>query len=140
MWARGTRTTLQSPSGLAGVANQKKGLIQEGDNTFAQYRPDLSSKSVWKLAGARFFVVSESSAGGVVFAASHRYFHAVADPRPSGSGGRGRRLGQRRSRVRGPARLVIADEGLDRRRSRLLANYALSKPLASNAIITAPSA
>src|SRR5712691_5975803 len=74
MWARGTRTTLQSPSGLAGVANQKKGLIQEGDNTFAQYRPDLSSKSVWKLAGARFFVVSESSAGGVVFAASHRYF------------------------------------------------------------------
>ena len=58
---------------LEGIARLKEGLTEAPVNVYASYRADLSRGAPWKVAGARFFVVSvtkgDPRAEGPVFEA-----------------------------------------------------------------------
>ena len=58
---------------LEGIARRKEGLTEAPVNVYASYRADLSRGAPWKVAGARFFVVSvtkgDPRAEGPVFEA-----------------------------------------------------------------------
>ena len=58
---------------LEGIVRRKEGLTEAPVNVYASYRADLSRGAPWKVAGARFFVVSitkgDARAEGPVFEA-----------------------------------------------------------------------
>jgi hypothetical protein len=58
---------------LEGITRRKEGLTEAPVNVYATYRADLSRGAPWKVAGARFFVVSvtkgDPRAEGPVFEA-----------------------------------------------------------------------
>ena len=77
----------QTP-GSGGIAKRREGLIGTPVDVFANYRPDLSRGASWRVAGARFFVVTmtrhDRQTEGVVFQAPDgtRFALRPADTRP----------------------------------------------------------
>jgi hypothetical protein len=72
---------------LRPLGKRKEGFREALTTTLTQYRPDLSGGAVWRVAGARFFVISvtqdERQAVGSVFESSdgERFVVASADSR-----------------------------------------------------------
>jgi len=74
---------------LRRLGKRKEGYREQLTTTMTEYRPDLSGGAVWRVAGARFFVINitwqESEAAGAVFDSSDgdRFVVASTDSRAS---------------------------------------------------------
>ncbi len=72
---------------LRPLATRKERYREQLTTTMTKYRPDLSDGAVWRVAGARFFVISitQQKAAGAVFESSdgERFVVASTDTRAS---------------------------------------------------------
>jgi len=84
------------------IAPRKQDLVMPPEDIFVHYRPDLSRGSTWKIAGARFFVVTLTTGGTQVGGSNFE----AAD---------GRRFILRRAETRGQADALLAADDRDTR-------------------------